>query len=250
MKPDVACDANTPPASKNGAGWASPVRWLLLAGLVLAVVLFFALGLQRYVRLDAVKEQRDQLRAWVESNYLTCLAVFFAVYLAVSALSIPVGAPVLSLLAGFLFDRWVGTLAVSFASTAGATLAFLASRYLFRGIVERRFGAWLAPIDRGLERDGPYYLLTLRLVPVVPFTATNLVMGLTRMPARTFWWVSQLGMLPATFLYVNAGKQLLDVQSIQDVLSPATLLSLALLGVAPLAFRLLVRWWRGGKAAS
>jgi uncharacterized membrane protein YdjX (TVP38/TMEM64 family) len=229
----------------NAGSWSSARRWLLLFSLVVAVIAFFVFDLQRFLKLEYLQEQREQLQRWVESNYLVCWLIFFVVYLAVSALSIPVGAPALSLLAGFLFDLVIGTVLVSFASTAGGALAFLASRYLFREAVERRFQRWLEAINRGLARDGVFYLLTLRLVPVVPFTATNLVMGLTRMRLWTFWWVSQLGMLPGTILYVNAGKQLGSIRSPSDVLSPAMLISLALLGLVPLMLKFALGWWRG-----
>src|SRR5262249_33433697 len=144
--------------------------------------------------------------------------IYFALYVAVAALSLPF-ATLLTLAGGVLFGRWLGTLVVSFASTAGATLAFLASRYLLRDFVQRRFGRWLEPINRGVEADGAYYLLTLRLVPAFPFFVVNALMGLTPMRVGTYWWVSQLGMLPATFLYVNAGAELGQIQSARDVLS-------------------------------
>jgi uncharacterized membrane protein YdjX (TVP38/TMEM64 family) len=144
---------------------------------------------------------------------------------------------VLSLAGGALFGRWIGTAIVSVASTAGATGAFLACRYLFRDLLQVRWGRLLRPIDRGLEADGPYYLLTLRLVPAFPFFLINAAMGLTRMPVATFWWVSQLGMLPGTFLYLNAGAELGRITSPRDVLSPGVLVSLTLLGVVPLLAR-------------
>jgi uncharacterized membrane protein YdjX (TVP38/TMEM64 family) len=150
----------------------------------------------------------------------------------------------MTLVGGFLFDRWLGTVVVSFASTAGATLNFLITRYLLRDFVQQRWGKWLEPIDRGVEADGAFYLLTLRLVPAFPFFVVNALMGLTPMRLGTYWWVSQLGMLPATFLYVNAGTELGRITTPEGILSPTVLISLALLGVVPLALRKLLQWRR------
>jgi uncharacterized membrane protein YdjX (TVP38/TMEM64 family) len=224
-------------------------RVVLLLAILTVITLFFLLGWHQQFKLEAIKERRDWLKSQVEEHLLVSIVVSFVVYIAVSGLSLPGGATVLSLLAGFLFDLWLGVLIVSFASTAGASLAFLSSRYLFRDLVQRRLCNWLEPVHRGLEKDGAYYLLTLRLVPAVPFFVINLAMGLTRMPLWQYWWVSQLGMLPATILYVNAGKQLRSIESAKEVLSPTLLVSLALLGLAPIAFRLLVNWWRGKRTS-
>ena len=139
------------------------------------------------------------------------LGVFFAVYVAVTALSLP-GAAIMTLLGGAIFGLWIGTLVVSFASSLGATLAMLVSRYVLRDSVKAKFGARLADIDRGIEREGAFYLFTLRLVPVFPFFVINLLMGLTAMKATTFYWVSQLGMLAGTLVYVNAGTQLAQIR--------------------------------------
>ena len=158
---------------------------------------------------------------------------FFAAYVAVSALSLP-GAAVMTLLAGALFGLWVGTLLVSFASSLGAPLAMLASRYVLRDIVQAKFGARLADIDRGMAREGAFYLFTLRLVPVFPFFIINLLMGLTTIKAATFYWVSQLGMLAGTLVFVNAGTQLAQISSLQGILSPGLIGSFVLLGVFPL----------------
>ena len=219
-------------------------RVLLLLLIASAIAAFFLAGWHHEFSFESIKHRRDWLKHEVEQHLIITAAVYFGVYLAVAALSLPVSTAV-SLVGGFLFDFWLGVLLVSFASTTGSTLAFLSSRYLFRDFVQRRFARWLDAANRGLEKDGPYYLLTLRLVPLVPFFIVNLVMGLSRMPARTFWWVSQLGMLPATCIYVNAGKQLGDINSPQDIVSLRLLLSLALLGLAPLVFRWLVNWGRG-----
>lgn len=213
----------------------------LAAVLVALVVAFYALGLHRYVSWDYLRSNKDALRDWVDENRLLAVLVLFLVYTAATALSLPVAAP-LSLVAGALFDWWLGTGVVLLAATCGATLAFLCSRYLFRDFVQRRFGTRLKALNDGVERDGAYYLFTLRLVPLFPFFLINLGMGLTRLRVATFFWVSLLGMLPGTFLYVNTGRELGLIQSPADVLSPTLLISLALLGVVPLVFRKLLQW--------
>lgn len=214
------------------------------AGLLLvvlgAVVLFVWADLGRFLNLQALKEAQGQLEALRSQHPLGLAAAYFAVYVAATALSVP-GATVITLAGGALFALWWGVLIVSFASTLGATLAFLASRFLLRDAVQARFGQRLAEIERGIERDGAFYLLSLRLIPVVPFFLINLLMGLTRMRAGTFYAVSQIGMLPGTLVYVNAGTQLATIDSLRDVLSPALLGSLVLLGVFPW----LARWGMG-----
>ncbi|MFO0928306.1 MAG: TVP38/TMEM64 family protein, partial [Gemmataceae bacterium] len=214
-------------------------RLLLLAVVVGLIGAFYALGGTRYLSWEAVKGGVDGWAAQTEAAPLLAVTVFFAVYVAVTALSLPVST-VLGLLAGALFGRWLGTAVVSAASTLGATLAFLISRYLLRDWVRARFGTRLAVVERGVERDGAFFLFTLRLVPVFPFFLVNATMGLTAMPAGTFAAVSWAGMLLGTFLYVNAGTALAEMESPRDALSPAVVGSLALLGLAPLV----VRWLR------
>lgn len=214
------------------------------AGLLLvvlgAVALFVWADLGRFLNLQALKEAQGQLEALRSQHPLGLAAAYFAVYVAATALSVP-GATIITLAGGAVFGLWWGLLLVSFASTLGATLAFLASRFLLRDMVQARFGQRLAEIERGIEKDGAFYLLSLRLIPVVPFFLINLLMGLTRMRAGTFYAVSQIGMLPGTLVYVNAGTQLAAIGSLRDVLSPALLGSLVLLGVFPW----LARWGMG-----
>jgi uncharacterized membrane protein YdjX (TVP38/TMEM64 family) len=214
-------------------------RWALTTLLAAAIAGSYALGLPQYL-WDYLRSHLDLFRSQAQQHLLPALLLFFLTYVAVTALSVPV-AVILSLTAGALFGRWLGTAVVSLAATLGATLAFFTSRYLFRDWVQQRFGDRLAPLQRGVDQDGPYYLFTLRLVPAVPFFLINLGMGLTRMRAATFAWVSLLGMLPGTFLYVNAGRELSRIESPRGLLSPSVLVSLALLGVAPLLFRKLLR---------
>ncbi len=232
-----------PPPTPMATRWS---RWGLVALVVLAVVGFYALGLNRYFSWDGVRGHLDGWQIQVRENLLLALAVFFLIYVAVTALSLPAAAP-LTMLAGALFGRWLGTGVVSLASTLGATLAFLSSRYVLRDWVQRRFGTRLAAVNQGVEKDGAYYLFTLRLVPVVPFFLINLGMGLTPMRVTTFAVVSWLGMLLGTFLYVNAGTELATLDSAADLLSWKVLGSLALLGVVPLVIRKFIQWqvrWR------
>jgi pyruvate/2-oxoglutarate dehydrogenase complex dihydrolipoamide dehydrogenase (E3) component/uncharacterized membrane protein YdjX (TVP38/TMEM64 family) len=218
-------------------------RALVLVGIVACLLAFFALDLGHYLRLDTLKNSQQQLALWYAQSPWTVAAVFFATYVAATALSLP-GATILTLAGGAVFGLGWGLLLVSFASTLGATLAFLMARFVLRDGVERRFGARLAELNRGIARDGAVYLLTLRLVPLVPFFVVNLAMGLTTMRAWTFLWVSQIGMLAGTVVYVNAGTQLPRIHSLQDVASPALIASFVLLGVFPLLARWALRVWQ------
>lgn len=209
---------------------------LVLAALVAA---FFALDLGRFLSLAALRERQAALAALYARRPLGVLSAYFAAYVLVTALSLP-GAAVLTLAAGAFFGLAAGTLVVSFASTLGATLAFLSSRFLLRDAVRRRLGARLAEVQEGIERDGPFYLFALRLVPLVPFFVVNLAMGLTAMRTRTFYLVSQAGMLAGTVVYVNAGTHLARVGSLRGVLSPGVLASFAMVGLLPLAARKVV----------
>jgi uncharacterized membrane protein YdjX (TVP38/TMEM64 family) len=228
------------PAAPGAPSWP---RWAPAALIVVAIGGVYALGLHRHFAWDDLRRHVDQFQTQLPRNLPAALAVFFLAYTAVTALSLPAAAG-LSLVAGALFGRWVGTLVVLLAATLGATLALLGSRYLLRDWVRRRFGDRLEAIDRGVERDGVWYLLALRLVPAVPFVLINLGMGLTRMKVRPFALASLVGMLPGTFLYVNAGTELGRISSPGEALAPRVLIALALLGIVPLALRLLIRWVR------
>ena len=213
---------------------------LLIVGLLVAlVVAFFAFDLGRFLSLDYIKSRQADLTALAEAQPWLIGGSFFAIYVAVAALSLP-GAAIMTLAAGAIFGLVPGTVIVSFASSIGATLAFLASRYVLREGVQSRFGARLADIDKGVEKEGAFYLFTLRLVPLIPFFVINLVMGLTKMKALTFYWVSQLGMFAGTIVYVNAGTQLAKLDSLQGILSPALVGSLVLLGLFPLIAKKIV----------
>lgn len=217
-----------------------PARWGLAALLALGVVLLSTqAGPDGWLSLDALRRHRDEFVALHRARPVATVAAFFALYVATTALSIP-GAALLTLAAGAVFGPLLGLLTVSFASSVGALLAFLLARTLLRDTVQARFGRLLATVDAGMARDGTAYLLMLRLVPAFPFWLVNLLMGLTTLPAARFYWVSQLGMLPATAIYVNAGTQLGAIDAPGDVLSPALLASLAALGLFPLVAKKLV----------
>jgi pyruvate/2-oxoglutarate dehydrogenase complex dihydrolipoamide dehydrogenase (E3) component/uncharacterized membrane protein YdjX (TVP38/TMEM64 family) len=207
--------------------------------MVIAVGLFFAFDLGRYLSLDALKSQQVAIESFRADRPWLAAAIYFVLYVTVTALSLP-GAALMTLAGGAVFGLWWGTLIVSLASSLGATLALLASRFLLRDWVAGRFGERLAAIDAGIRREGAFYLFTLRLVPVFPFFVINLLFGLTAMKGRTFYWVSQLGMLAGTVVYVNAGTQLAQVESLAGIVSPGLLLSFALLGVFPLLAKKLV----------
>ncbi|WP_339904535.1 FAD-dependent oxidoreductase [Pseudomonas guineae] len=215
-------------------------RKLALMGLILALLgSFFIFDVGQYLNLDALKTQQATLNAQVSAQPWLAAGVFFLAYVAVTALSLP-GAALMTLLGGALFGLVEGFVLISFASTLGASLAMLSSRFLLRNWVQARFGQRLSKIDAGIEREGPFYLFALRLVPAFPFFLINLAMGLTRLPLRTYWWVSQLGMLPGTLVFVNAGRELGQLESLSGILSPGLLGAFVLLGVFPLIARKLL----------
>ena len=216
----------------------SPKLFVVLL-LALAIGAFVALDLGRFLSFEALKASQAGWAQLQAERPWTVAAVYFVLYVAATALSMP-GAAVITLAGGAIFGLWQGLLIVSFASTIGATLAFAASRFVLRDWVEAKFGRRLADIHAGVDKDGAFYLFSLRLIPVVPFFLINLLMGLTRMKAWTFYWVSQLGMLAGTAVYVNAGTQLAQLESLQGLLSPALLGSFVLLGVFPLIARRIV----------
>jgi pyruvate/2-oxoglutarate dehydrogenase complex dihydrolipoamide dehydrogenase (E3) component/uncharacterized membrane protein YdjX (TVP38/TMEM64 family) len=203
-------------------------RIALLAAIVILIAVFFALDLQRYLSLDFFSAQQSAMRAHVEAYPFQSAFTFFLIYVAVTGLSLP-GAALMTLVAGALFGLLWGTVVVSFASSMGATLAFLASRFVLRDWVQRKFGEKLKPINAGIEKEGPFYLFALRLVPAFPFFVINLVMGLTPIRTWTFYWVSQIGMLAGTLVFVYAGTKLGEFR-----VSPGLLVALALLGIFPL----------------
>jgi pyruvate/2-oxoglutarate dehydrogenase complex dihydrolipoamide dehydrogenase (E3) component/uncharacterized membrane protein YdjX (TVP38/TMEM64 family) len=216
-------------------------RILTALALAAAIALFFWFDIGSYLTLDALKAQQAGFAARYAADPVPIIALFMAIYIAVTAASLP-GAAILTLAAGALFGVVTGTIIVSFASSIGATLAFLVSRHLFRDWVVAKFGARLKPIDEGMARDGAFYLFSLRLVPAFPFFIVNLLMGLTAIRTWTFYWVSQVGMLMGTIVYVNAGTQLASINSPRDIVSPGLLLSFTALGLLPWVGKAVMGW--------
>lgn len=215
------------------------VRLIALLALAVLVASFFAFDLDRYLALEHFQTQQAALVAFHHAHPFASALGFFALYVALAGLSLP-GAALMSVVAGAIFGLVWGSVIVSFASSIGAALAFLASRLLFREAIQSRFRDKLRAINAGIQREGAFYLFALRLVPVFPFFVINLAMGLTPMRTWTFYWVSQVGMFPATIVYVNAGTQLVRLESLSGILSPALLASFALLGIFPLLAKKLV----------
>jgi pyruvate/2-oxoglutarate dehydrogenase complex dihydrolipoamide dehydrogenase (E3) component/uncharacterized membrane protein YdjX (TVP38/TMEM64 family) len=216
-------------------------KLMVFATAVILVFVFFAFDLHQQLSLSELKARQAEIDAFYQSNPLATAGLYFAIYVAVTGLSLP-GATILTLAGGAIFGLKLGTVLVSFASTLGATVALLVSRFVFRDWVQTRFRTQLQTINTGVARDGAFYLFSLRLVPVVPFFAINLAMGLTAMPALRFAWVSQLGMLAGTIVYVNAGTQLGGLQSPAGLLSPVLIGSFLLLAVFPFLARSAIKW--------
>lgn len=216
-------------------------RWILLAVIAATFIALYLTGARDYLTLEYLKGQLSGYQEAIRENPVRSIGIFFAVYVVTTALSFP-GAAVLTLLAGALFGLWGGTIIVSFASSIGATLAFLATRFILAESVNKKFGAKLKEVNEGLARDGAFYLLTLRLVPAFPFFVVNLVMGLTRISVVKFYLFSQIGMLPGTVVFVNAGQQLSELDSLSGILSPSLLGAFVLLGLFPLFVKAALAW--------
>ena len=212
---------------------------IIVLAIVLLILLFRFLHLDDYLTLSYLKESREQLALLYGERTGLVIAVYMLIYITATALSVP-GAVILTLAGGALFGLVTGTIVISFASTIGATLACMVSRFLLRDWVQRRFGDKLQRINEGMEQEGGFYLFTLRLIPVFPFFVINLAMGLTRIKLVTYYWVSQLGMLPATIVYVNAGKELGKLDSLAGILSPGLIFSFVLLGLFPITVKKVV----------
>ncbi len=238
--------ASRPPSSSPGeSGGPSPkgrrvARLLLLAG-VLALAVFGYVRFGDSLTLESLAEREEALRDYRAEAPWLVIGGAFAIYVAVTGLSLP-GATVLTLAFGWFFGFWQALLLVSFASTGGATLAFLFSRYLLRDAIQSRFGGKLARFNEALEREGSFYLFTLRLIPVFPFFVINLVMGLTPIRTWTFWWVSQVGMLAGTAVYVYAGSSVPNLADLADrgiegILTPRLVIAFVVLGLFPLAVK-------------
>jgi uncharacterized membrane protein YdjX (TVP38/TMEM64 family) len=214
-------------------------RIVLLVAMISAIVGFFYVGGADHLTLTALKSQQSSITDFYNTHPMQALAGYALLYIVVTALSLP-GATILTLAGGAIFGLFWGTVIVSFASTIGASLAFLSARFLFRDTVQAKFGEQLKAINEGIEKEGEYYLFTLRLVPLFPFFMINLLMGLTTLKTRTFYGISQLGMLAGTLVYVNAGTQLGKLESLSGILSPILVGSFVLLGLFPLIAKKIV----------
>ncbi|MBW2472452.1 MAG: TVP38/TMEM64 family protein [Deltaproteobacteria bacterium] len=218
-------------------------RIIIVAAIIIAVILFKFLGLGQYLSLDYLKASQDKFTQIYASHRLLVIATYMGIYIVVTALSLP-GAAVMTLAGGAMFGFWVGVLVVSFASTIGATLASFVARFLLRDWVQNRFGEKLSRINQGIEKEGAFYLFSLRLVPIFPFFVINLAMGLTPMKLWTFYWVSQIGMFPGTMVYVNAGKELGRIESLSGILSPGLIISFVILGLFPITVKKLLNLYK------
>jgi len=207
----------------------------------LAIGAFFWFDLNTYLTLEAVKTNRDRLLAFTDGHRVLAIASFVITYAMVTGLSLP-GAAILTLAGGFLFGAVWGTLFVNLGATTGGTLAFLTSRYLLRDWVERKFGRWLGPVQQGFAKNAFSYLLTLRLIPLVPFFVVNLVSGLTRMNVGRYVAATALGIIPGSFVYAYAGRQLGTINSLNDIASPGVIGAFVLLGLLALVPTLYKKW--------
>lgn len=233
----------TEPAHERMSYLSMAVRWTVLALLIASAIGLFAAYGDR-LSLSHLAEREAGLRAWHRAHPVLIYVAAFAIYVVVTALSLP-GATAMTLLLGWYFGFWRALIIVSFASTTGATTAFLTSRYLFRDLVQRHFGESLQQFNDALRREGAFYLILLRLTPAAPFFIINLVMGLTPLRARTFWWASQVGMLPVSSLFVYAASQMPDLQTLAEqgargILSPQLIAAFLLIGLSPFAIKKIV----------
>jgi pyruvate/2-oxoglutarate dehydrogenase complex dihydrolipoamide dehydrogenase (E3) component/uncharacterized membrane protein YdjX (TVP38/TMEM64 family) len=222
------------------------IKILLGLAIIAAIASFFIFDLGRFLNLETLKAQQAALKASVDANPTQTLLTFAGIYVLFTALALP-AAGLLSLLGGALFGLWKGAAIVVVAATIGATLAFLGTRFLFRDFIKAKFGEKLKAVDAGVEKDGPFYLFGLRLIPVMPFFLINTAMGLTSMKTLTFFWVSLVGMIPGTLAYVNAGQELGKITSLRGILSPGLLFSFVILGLLPLLMRKVMDFFNARK---
>jgi len=216
---------------------------VIVVVIILLITSFKVFGLEQYLSLSYLKASREKFSLLYAEHQIPVIAGYMIIYITVTSLSLP-GAAVLTLVGGALFGLGAGTLIVSFASSIGATFACLASRFVLRDWVQYKFGDKLSGVNKGIESEGAFYLFTLRLIPIFPFFVINLVMGLTKLPLLTFYWVSQLGMLPGTMVYVNAGKELAKVDSVSGILSPGLIFSFVLLGLFPITVKKILAFYK------
>lgn len=218
----------------------------LIAGVILIVILVKAFGWDEYLTLAQLKVFQAQFAGFYAANPLRVMAIFFVTYAVVTAFSIP-GAVIMTLAGGSIFGLVTGTIIISFASTLGATLACAGARFLLRDWVQDKFASRLKVVNDGIAREGAFYLFTLRLIPLFPFFVINLLLGLSKMPLRTYFWVSQIGMLPGTIVYVNAGRELSRIDSLKGIMAPRLILAFVLLGLLPLVSKKIIDWYQSRK---
>lgn len=216
---------------------------VVIAGLI---ALFEIFNIGEYLTLPYIKESQEKFQILYSDNRAAVIAMYMIIYILVTSLSLP-GAAVMTIAAGALFGLIIGTVVVSFASTIGATLACFVSRFILRDWIQARFGDKLKTVNDGIKREGALYLFTVRLIPVFPFWIINLVMGLTKMPLKKFYWVSQVGMLAGTIVYVNAGREIAKIESLSGILSPGLILSFVLLGLFPLVAKKSIALYKSRK---
>ncbi|UCH80510.1 MAG: TVP38/TMEM64 family protein [Nitrospiraceae bacterium] len=220
---------------------------IIIVIVIIAVIAAFKIfNLGEYFTLSYIKESQEKFQALYSENRFMVIAGFMLIYIAVTALSLP-GAAIMTIAAGALFGLIKGTIVVSFSSSIGATLACFVSRFILRDWVQGKLGDKLKTVNEGVEKEGAFYLFSLRLIPVFPFWLINLGMGLTKMPLKTFYWVSQIGMLAGTIVYVNAGKELAKIDSLSGILSPGLIASFVLLGLFPLITKKLLGLYKKKK---
>jgi len=219
---------------------------IIIVGLIVAVKFFH---IDRYLTLSFLKGSLDSLKSLYESHRIMVITGYFIIYVLTTSLSLP-GASPLGIAGGALFGFWTATIVVSFASTIGATLACLVSRFLLRDWIQNKFGDRIKKVNEGVEKEGAFYLFTLRLIPVFPFWLINLAMGLTKMSLFKFYWVSQIGMLPGTMVFVNAGKELAKIESVKGILSPGLIISFTLIGIFPIMVKKLIALYHSRRQKS
>jgi uncharacterized membrane protein YdjX (TVP38/TMEM64 family) len=221
-------------------------RIAIIAGVVALIAVFKIFELDQYLTFSYLKASKESFATLYAQHRVLVIGAYMLIYILVTALSLP-GATVMTLAGGALFGLFVGTVVISFASTIGATFACFISRFLLRDWVQNKFEDKLQTINRGIQNEGAFYLFTMRLIPAFPFFVINLVIGLTKMPLLTFYWVSQLGMLAGTIAYVNAGKELAKIDSLSGILSTSLIISFAILGLFPIIVKKLMGWYRAKK---
>ena len=231
IRDEVAMPTPMPEAAVQANSSAGKIA--IAAVIAVAIGAFFYFDLGRFLSLAALKDNRDRLLSFTEGNYFSAAALFILVYITVTGLSLP-GAVILTLAGGFLFGSVFGTLFVNLGATSGATLAFLAARYMLRDWVEQKFGKWLEPLQQGFAKNAFSYLITLRLIPLFPFFVVNLVSGLTRMNVRSYVAATALGIIPGSFVYAYAGRQLGTINSLKEIVSPKVIAAFVLLGLLAL----------------